>query len=150
MIDGYVDKLKCRACELVAHTFVYKGDTDMATAGLASLSSIVVNELVLFEMTGDEWSDYANQTAAKARISTLLRRDDLRTVKFLRAEKNNSVGKGRSFKEFRKQYQPPNLIFTCPNCETGEAISFQKQTITEYKNDGGSIVCLNDLLIQEV
>lgn len=122
----------------------------MVTQGLASLTSVNTNELVLFEMTGDEWNNYSDKNLSKGRISIQLNRDDLRPVRFLRGEDTFSARDGISFQEFRKIYKPHAAIYECPICETGEAVSLQKQTIEEYQNNGGSIICLDGLQIRKV
>jgi hypothetical protein len=149
-IEGYINKLDCRSCKALSYGFTFSGDTDMATQGLASLTSVITNELILFEMTGSEWNNYSDQTSAEHRISILLKRDDLRAALFLRTEDTSPNGKGINFQEFRKNYKPPAVIYKCPICETGEAVSIEKQTIADYKNNGGTIICLNNLKIREI
>ena len=147
IVQGYVNKISCRACSAVSYVFVFSGDTDMVTSGLAFLTSIKTKELVLYEMTTEEWNNYLDQSAAKDRISNLLKRDDLRVARYLGAEKNGPDLKGLSFQEFQKQYIPPTIIYACPICEIGEAPCIQKRSIAEYNKDGGHILCIKLLLI---
>ncbi|MEP3891211.1 MAG: hypothetical protein ABJN69_12185 [Hellea sp.] len=116
----------------------------MVTMGLGSLTSRVIDELVLFEMTGSEWVNDSGQNEAKERISKLLKRDDLEPVDLLRAERYNHY-KGSNFQKFSASYKPPILIYACPKCEVGEARGIEEVSIDEFEAGLGKITCLDGL-----
>ena len=125
--------------------FVFSGDTDMATAGLGSLSSVVAHEIVLAEMDSTELTD-GPARAFESRINGLLGRDDLRSVKLRRVEQQD-IPAGSSFQEFQKVYSPPRLIFACPRCDA-DATAVRTESIQGYERAGGKIRLIGDLTLR--
>ena len=103
----------------------------MVPAGLVGLSSSVKDEIVLFEVPGSEWGNSSNVTAAK---DTLFRlgRNDFVYVEFYGLEVSDTKG-------------TRSKLSKCPVCEVGSAACIQELTIAEYKNNGGSILFLDEL-----
>jgi hypothetical protein len=122
---------------------IFSGDTDMATTGLASLTSSTANEIAVFEAEPAEWSDQTG-SSIEVRINKLLGRDDLRFVQLIRAEEI-SYPEGVSFQDFRKLYREPRLIYSCPKCGVGEAVSDRSLTLSEYRDEGGQLTLLGEL-----
>jgi hypothetical protein len=121
---------------------MFRGDTDMVTAGLASLSSICADEIVVAEMNVEEVEDEAGD-GYQRRINGLLGRDDLRFVRLRRVEPA-FLGAGISFQEFRRAYAPPRLVFECPHCGL-DAMETRLETPTDYRRGGGTLTIVPDL-----
>jgi len=148
-VEGYVLTLKCRRCGAKFPHAVFSGDTDMATDGLVSLTSVERNELVFGELTADEWKleDAKRVSAACQRISGALARTDLRSVMVVRWQKSQSIA-GLSFAAFRKTYKPPVGVYSCPHCG-GEAKSIQQQSWSEFMTSGGHIEPFGELKLHD-
>ena len=124
---------------------VFSGDTDMATAGLGSLSSAVADEIVLAELVSAELTD-GPADAFESRINELLGRNDLRSVQLRRVEQED-IPVGLSFQEFQKAYSPPRLIFVCPTCNA-DATAIRTESIQGYERAGGTIILIGDLTLR--
>jgi hypothetical protein len=122
---------------------VFSGDTDMATMGLISLSSIEKTEVVIAYDCGTDEVSFAE------RLSASLNRNDLRLVPFLRAEQLRSVTPGTSFQEFRAAYRGPRLVYRCPYCRGGEAIAEEEQSFSGFARGGGTITLVGELSIAD-
>ncbi len=75
-IEGIVSSLRCEGGGHVTPHMTFSGDTDMVTAGLASLTSVVADEIVIAEMLVGEFEE-GGGVAFQTRINNLLARDDL-------------------------------------------------------------------------
>jgi len=115
----------------------------MVTSGLASLSSLTAEEIVVVELQPGEQADDSDG-ALQRRSNRALDRDDLRFVRLLRVEESTPPA-GTSFNEFRAAYQPPRLIFTCPHCHEGDAIPVRTENLSDYKKRGGKLTVLADI-----
>lgn len=142
-VEGTVSILDCSTCGEATPHLIFSGDTDMATMGLASLTSITANELVILEAEPAEWTDQAGQLI-ESRVNMLLGRDDLRFVRLLRVEEI-AYPEGLSFQDFRKLYREPRLTFSCPKCGVGEAVSGRSLELSEYQQEGGQVTVLGEL-----
>nr|WP_295111555.1 hypothetical protein [uncultured Caulobacter sp.] len=148
-VEGYVLTLKCRRCGSKSPHAVFSGDTDMATDGLISLTSGERNELVVGELTAEEWTleENARDSAACQRVSVALARTDLRPVRVIRWENSQPIA-GLPFALFRKAYKPPVGVYSCPKCG-GEAKSIAKQSWTEFMTSGGHIEPFGQLVLYD-
>jgi len=144
-IEGAVSVLQCETEGHLTPHLVFSGDTDMATAGLGSLSSVVADEIVLAELDSTELTD-GPADAFESRINELLGRDDLRSVQLRRVERED-IPAGSSFQEFQKAYLPPRLIFACPRCNA-DATAIRTESIQGYERAGGTIRLIGDLTLR--
>jgi len=142
-VEGLIGILICRECGQASPRMIFVGDTDMATAGLVSLTSVAANEIVICEAEPAEWSDETGQRL-EARINTALSRDDLRFLRLLCVEETVFPA-GLSFQEFRKVYRAPRLTYSCPKCGVGEIVSDREITPSEYRSEGGQLTVLGEL-----
>jgi hypothetical protein len=115
-IEASVSVLRCEEGHTTRY-LIFHGETDMVTAGLASLSSVSKDEIVVSELEPTEFTDETG-LAFQLRTNQSLGRHDLRFVRLRRVESNVSPGKV-SFQDFRKEYSPPDLIFACSQCGFG-------------------------------
>ncbi len=140
-VEGYVLALKCRKCGFDCPHAIFSGDTDIATNGLISLTSIARNELVVGELTADEWKlgEVERESVACGRISSALARTDLRAIRVIRWEQEGKTVAGILFALFRKTYKPPVGVYSCPKCG-GEARSIAQQGWSRFMTSGGHII----------
>lgn len=143
-IEGYVVTLRCGACGQHFPHFTLVGDSDASTAGVGSLSSYEENEVVVAELSSKELGQESAE-AFEERLAKQLNRADLRRVRLLRVEKNESPARGLSFQEFRKQYVPPVLVYSCIRCSGGESRPTGELTVDEFRHRGGKVLLLNPL-----
>jgi hypothetical protein len=113
----------------------------MVTAGLASLSSVSKDEIVVSELEPTEFTDETG-LAFQSRMNQSLGRHDLRFVRLRRVESNESP-EGVTFQDFRQQYSQPILIFACPQCDC-DAVSVRDETLSNYERSGGKLTVLLD------
>jgi hypothetical protein len=146
-VSGTVLKLHCSSCRKTFPHFSFSGDTDMVTLGLGSVTSCERNEVVLAEFSAGEWNDLEVDGAARfeRRLRKLLDRDDLRVVRLLAVEETATVARGVSSQKFLKQYRPPNLVFSCANCEGGQSRPISEATVDEFEQGGGRISVVGGL-----
>ena len=121
-------------------TVLFAGDTDMATAGLLSLSSTSRSEVAVAHLTAKE-VDAANSRASSLiedRINCLLGRSDFRSVPLLRVVEQKSQP-GIPFRGFRSSYRPPELFYRDIFNSRGEAVVDRDETMVEFRNAGGIV-----------
>jgi len=141
-VECSVSILRCSECGEHWPNMTFSGDTDMVTAGLGSLSSRALNELVIAELSPHEFTDTTGQALGE-RISNQLGRTDLRSIRLLRSEQA-PIAAGTSFQQFREKYEPPRLVFVCPDCEGGEATEIASVSLDAFKAQGGKLTNLTD------
>ena len=137
-------------CSKVGHKVPYvtfSGDTDMVTAGLASVSSISKSEIVVGEMTPPELADKTG-LLFENRMNAELGRDDLRIARLLRIDEAD-IPAGLSFQEFQRGYVAPRLVFACPRCISEEAIQTERQTLADYVYAGGMLTMRTDIELRD-
>lgn len=143
-IEGHVQELRCSICAATFPTFVFAGDTDMVTTGLAAATCCTGNEVALSEMEIAELRDESFGLHRFAqRISGALKRE-FRAIPLIRIEDRNSNLKGLSFQEFRRHYLPPLLVYSCPFC-AGEAVVVGSKSPAEFAKKGGIISLVGDI-----
>ena len=145
-VEGVVSVLQCEAEGHLTPHLIFSGDTDMATAGLGSLSSVAADEIVLAELDASELTDRPADTFER-RINELLGRDDLRSVQLLRVERKD-IPAGLSFQEFQGAYSPPRLIFACPRCNA-DSTAVRTESTQLYERAGGKIRLIGDLTLRD-
>lgn len=145
-IEGTISILRCEGEGHSTPYLTFSGDTDMATAGLRCLSSIVLDEIVVAKMAPQEFDDEGGK-AFQGRINSLLDRNDLRFVRLRRVEAATPPA-GSSFQDFRRTYAPPRLVFACPQCGL-DAVTERSAMPSDYKRAGGTLTVVADLEIRD-
>ena len=131
IVEGWIEMLHCAGCGATQPNWIFSADTDMATSGLVSAGDQRGSRLVLSMSPG----------AGNSK--------ELRIAKFKRAESNLPDAAGLSFAEFRQQFVPSSLVFTCPWCEEGEMTSKRSLTSREFLAEGGRLDCRDGIAIRE-
>jgi hypothetical protein len=124
----------------------FSGDTDMVTAGWVSLTSVEHSEVVVTQLTGEEYhstnKDSSGYLQVEGRVNSALNRCDLRCSWLVRVEEISPIGKGLSFQEFRKAYRPPKLFFRDIFCNDSLAEEVSCVTRAEFERNGGKLTVL--------
>lgn len=121
-------------------TVLFSSDTDMATAGMISLSSTRRSEVAVTHLASEEF-EVAESRASRLvedRINARLGCSDFRCVPLLRAVEHKSQP-GISFQEYRSSYRPPELFYRDIFDAQGEAVVDRDETLAEFRNAGGIV-----------
>lgn len=148
-VDGSILRMKCDRCGKTFAHFQFEGEADVDTEGLCSASVCGDTEVAIIEALPDEWDDLQLGKAEKIekRLALELGRDDFRILNLIRAEKKE-ITKGRvSFLDFKKRYEPPVMVYSCPCCVDGEARAVQEATVGAFKKAGGNIITVGRLTL---
>jgi hypothetical protein len=124
----------------------FSGDTDMVTAGWVSLTSVERPEIVVTQLSAEEYrltdKDSERDLQVEHRVNKALNRSDLRCSWLVRAEEVGPSAKGLSFQEFRKVYQPPKLFFRDILSEGSLAEEVGCVSLAEFERSGGNLMVL--------
>ena len=140
-IEATISVLRCEAEGHTTSHLTLIGDTDMVTNGIAALSSVAADEIVVAEQDASELGDPSGRIF-EARINSLLHRDDLRYVQLRRLDEA-PIPAGLSFRDFRKAHAPPRAIYGCPRCGS-DAIAVRMNSPAEYRHRGGTLTVTAD------
>lgn len=148
-VVGTVLRLRCQACGAVFPHFLFSGDEDIDTAGLCSASGCNQNEVVIVEAEPDEWNDFegAGASAIEERLSQQFGRANLRVLRLLRVERETAPVAGLSFRDFKKGYKPPVLVYSCACCAEGESRAIEELTAGDFQRSGGQILVTGRLIL---
>ncbi|WP_084197368.1 hypothetical protein [Solimonas soli] len=123
---------------------LFSGDTDMVTAGWVSLTSALKSELVVTQLTAEEYQATAKDSSGylqvEQRMNAALGRTDLRCLWFVRAEQAAPSGRGLSFQEFKKAYVPPVIYYRDIYQAGAVASEASRVSISEFERGGGKLV----------
>ncbi|WP_461507153.1 hypothetical protein [Rhodopirellula baltica] len=137
--DGTISWLRSCNTDREFPILVFRGDVDFATAGLASLTSVNRYEIVAFSLTDAEYNA-DDVSMCEKRLNTELRRNDLRSSRFLRSVDTFDAPAGISFQEYQKLRTPPMLFYADIYAPDGEAEFVREQSLDEFTNGGGTII----------
>lgn len=145
-VEGEVQHVQCEACSARFPTFVFSGDSDMATAGLEAATSVEPPLLVLGTLNPDELrADYAEGRQQFAdRMSRHLEQKVV-ALSVARWSPRSSAN-GISFQQFREEYQPPQPVYRCPKCG-GDAAVAARQTPSAFIAQGGRLELTEDIIL---
>jgi len=148
-VEGTVMMLRCDSCGATFPHFSFAGDQDTDTAGLCSASSCDQNEVILVEADLSEWNDFEQRgaSAIECRLAKQLGRNDLKILRMLGIEQENVPVGGVSFRDFRKAYKPPVIVYTCACCSDGKSRSVAELTIEDFQEKGGRIMTTGRLTL---
>lgn len=137
-VEGHVEELRCGTCGGEFATFVFSGDSDMATAGLETATAPETGEVAIGERLPPAMRNHsAGLVQFAERISTELGRK-FSPVPLIRAEQPMAPPASADFSAFRSSYKPTELVYGCPKCG-GEARVMKRETVAEYVMRGGAI-----------
>ncbi|WP_107313130.1 hypothetical protein [Burkholderia metallica] len=124
----------------------FSADTDMATMGWVSLTSTDRPEIVVTQVTAEEFRAIADGTdgylAVEHRVNATLRRSDLKCSWLARVEEVGSSDAGRSFQMFREAYRPPKVLFRDILHSDSLAQEVSRTTRSEFEHNGGKVIVL--------
>ncbi len=142
--------LRCESCGSTFPHFTFSGEKDTDTAGLCSASSCERNEVVLVEALPVEWNDLEGDgtAAIERRLAAHLQRSDLRVLRLLAVERAAVAAAGTSFRDFRKAYKPPSMVYTCACCATGKSRSVASRSAEDFVKSGGLVTPTGRLVVQ--
>jgi len=127
--EGEISIVECSKCGESFPDFTFVADSDMLTIDCVALTG-KDKSIVLTKRGSDEGC-----TEIESRIGF-----DFSIVK-VRHVKQPTIG-GMSFKKFRKQYKPPQAIYSCIYCGADSFVT-KKETKEQFLSHG-NIKVLND------
>jgi hypothetical protein len=123
---------------------LFSGDTDVITAGRVALTSVDMHEVVVTELTAEEYRTTANGSSGylqvEERMNAALGRADLKCPWFVRAEQPGTSGKGLSFQEFRNVYRPSVIYYRDILQLDGVAREVSRVSLSQFEQSGGKLV----------
>ncbi|WP_175821932.1 hypothetical protein [Burkholderia sp. BCC0419] len=124
----------------------FSADTDMATMGWVSLTSTDRPEIVVTQVTADEFHAIAEGTdgylAVEHRVNAALKRSDLKCSWLACVEEVGSSVAGGSFQGFREAYRPPKVSFRDILHSDSLAHEVSRTTRSEFEHNGGKVIVL--------
>jgi hypothetical protein len=127
-------------------TVLFSADTDMATAGWESLTSIHRHEIVVTQLTAEEFQATARNPSAyvqvENRVNAVLGRDDLRVPWLARIEERGPQAAGLSFQAFRNAHRPPRLLYRDILVVNSLSEERFRESREEFESRGGSLIVL--------
>ena len=140
VVRGSVKVLYCENCGTTFPIFAYEVDSDGAEIGLYSAGSCDNGDLLLIDLTLDEWKSVQNGQMNRLPPRILDEfGSQFRMAHIVRVEESNVSAKGLSFSEFKDKYRPPTVFYSCPCCEGGEAIVQEEVEAESYIKQGNNI-----------
>lgn len=125
----------------------FSADTDMVSLGWVSLTSTDRPEIVVTQVTTEEFRAIADgpdgYLAVEHRVNAALKRSDLKCSWLARVEKVTPSVKGISFQEFRKAYQRPKLFFRDIFHRESLAQEVSRTTRSDFERNGGKVIILH-------
>ncbi|KVH35431.1 hypothetical protein [Burkholderia cepacia] len=124
----------------------FSADTDMATLGWVSLASTVRPEIVVTQVTADEFRAIAHGTdgylAVENRVNAVLERFDLKCSWLAHVEEVTPSVNGASFQAFRNKCRRPKLFFRDILHTDSFAQEVGRTTRAEFERNGGKVIVL--------
>jgi len=143
-VSGTVKVLACKSCDSKFPIFEYDVESDAAVIGLASAGVCGAGLVVLFELGLEDWRlAQAGQLELPAEF--VPDGEELRMTSILRIEAPPLPPASTSFSVFRERYRAPYVIYRCPCCEGGEAVSVDEITALEFVSKGGRIISVSPI-----
>ncbi|UOB60542.1 hypothetical protein MRS60_31780 [Burkholderia pyrrocinia] len=124
----------------------FSADTDMATMGWVSLTSTVQPEIVVTQVTAEEFRAITDGTdgylTVERRVNTALKRSDLKCSWLVYAEEAAPSVEGVSFQVFRNAYRSPQVSFRDILHSGSLAQEVRRTTRSEFEHNGGKVIVL--------
>jgi len=117
----------------------FSADTDMATEGWISLSSLEQPEIVITQLTGPEFCAVETEgfREAEARVNSRLRRSDLRCSWFIRVEQNDHDASSTSDSRLS-----PRLLYRDIHSNGSVAETVATVSLAQFEFEGGTLTVL--------
>lgn len=149
-VRGSVRILSCNACAAEFPMFDFEVESDADAIGLCSAGKCSGGSLILIELDFDEWQAVQSGELREvpSRFSQVIGDGDYRLAHILRVEQSSSPPADVSFSEFRQKYKAPTVVYSCPCCSSGEAISRSEMAAGEYIDSGGQILAASPLVLE--
>ena len=144
---GSVKIVVCQNCGERSPVFEFDSEMDTDNIGLCSASRCGEKNLVVAELTYEEWKDLRaeNLPFLPDRAIQGLANRDYNITRILRNEQPKLPPADLPFAEFRKQYKGPTAYYSCPCCESGEASLVEELTVPEFQARGGALLILGNI-----
>jgi hypothetical protein len=124
----------------------FSADTDMSTQGWVSLSSTDRPEIVITQLTAEEYRNTINGTDAylqlERRVNNVLDRTDLRCSWLVRVEQPEQSNQGTSFTVFGSGQLPKKLLYRDILSTDSVAEVVGQVTLAEFERNGGNVKLL--------
>ncbi len=147
-VCGSVRILLCDTCGTEFPIFDFEVESDTDAVGLYSAGTCDGERLLLVDLSLKEW-----KAAQDGSLSELPSRfysvvdQGYRLTHVLRVVQPVLPSADSSFAEFRQQYKAPTVVYSCPCCERGEAVTRSEVTPADYVRAGGQIEALEPLTL---
>lgn len=151
IVRGVVKMITCLDCGSSIPLFEFYSETDNDAVGLCSAALCNGTEIVIAEVTLDEWKKiYLGESL---RLPSQICGDtylkNLHILHIKRVEECPNPTPGMLFSEYRKIYKPPVTIYFCPCCVGSDAVESQEFSVSKYKEMGGRITTLGNIEVVE-
>ncbi|WP_325088251.1 hypothetical protein [Burkholderia contaminans] len=124
----------------------FSADTDMATMGWVSLTSTDRPEIVVTQVTAEEFRAIADGTdgylVVERRVNAALKRSDLKCSWLARVEEVGSSDAGGAFQVFQEVYRAPKVPFRDILHSDSVAQEVSRTTRSEFERNGGKVIVL--------
>lgn len=140
-----MQRVRCNICAAGFPTFVFSGDTDMATDGLVAVTAVDTGALVLGAATDEEYR--AGYLVSRRLLAERVSREldhFMVAVDVARYEPHASQAGSKNFQQFRESYSPPEVIYACPVCG-GDARVEEQLSPENFRKAGGQLVAVDGL-----
>lgn len=151
IVSGTIIELHCQSCGAKFPHFIFSGETDIDTTGLCSAS--VCNEpiVIITEIHPNEWSTFTS--AMPIKIETRLRQEtgltNIKIPQLLKVEIKTPIEKKSNFRNFISNYRPPELIYSCICCSSGECRTTSERSIEEFIKLHGTIQTIGNIILEQ-
>lgn len=148
LVQGSVRILLCSKCGVDFPIFDFEAESDTDVVGLYSAGTCGGEKLLLVDLSLEEW--HAVQDGRLRELPSRLSRfagQGYRMAHVLRIEQPIVPSAGGSFSDFRQLYKAPAVVYSCPCCNGGEALTRSEVTPAEYVESGGQIVAIEPLTL---
>lgn len=147
-VRGSVRILLCDTCGTEFPIFDFEVESDTDAVGLYSAGTCDGGKLLLIDLSLEEWK--AAQSGSLSELPSRLSSEvgqDYRLTHVLRVVQPVLPSAGGSFAEFRQQYKAPTVVYSCPCCGRGEAMTRSEVTPADYVRAGGQIAAVEPLTL---
>jgi hypothetical protein len=144
-VEGMVQRVRCNTCAAGFPTFVFSGDTDMATHGLVAVTAVDTGALALGTATDEEYR--AGYLVSRRLFAERVSREldhCMVAVDVARYEPHTPQASSESFQQFREGYSPPEVIYACPVCG-GDARVEEQLSPQSFRKAGGELIAVDGL-----
>ena len=149
VVHGSVKIATCQSCNSKIPFFAFETEMDTDSIGLCSAAQCNSLSVVIAETTLDEWKEMESGKLLHLppRLSDTSGLKGLHVLHIKRVGRSPEPPAGIPFSEFRKLYKSPVVIYSCPCCDTGEAIETEEFSVSKFEEMGGRILAMGNLIL---